>query len=107
MKNKDGNEVDVLIIPVDANNLFKGEKGVYGDFTAIEVKNKVGDSKDTHLIKQNLPKEVFEKMTDEEKKATPIFGNAILWSRRESEPQEYNEDQFKDVPSEDHDDLPF
>src|SRR5690606_34708503 len=107
MKGKDGNEIDVLIIPVEANNLFLGEKGVYADLTAIEIKNKVGDNKDTHLIKQNLPKEVYNAMTDEEKKSTPIMGNAILWSRQEPEPQQYDSEQFEGSIEGPDDDLPF
>lgn len=77
---KGGKKVKCLIIPIVENRIYEGEKGSYLDITAIEIKNKTGDSKDTHLLKQNFAKEVYEKMTDEEKKAEPILGNAILWS---------------------------
>ncbi len=63
-----------LIIPVDDNpNIFLGEKGCYMNFTAVEVNNpQFGD---THLVKADLPKEVYEQMNDEQRNAQPIFGN--------------------------------
>lgn len=79
MKGQTG-EVECLVIPIEANNLFKGEKGIYIDLTGFEIKNKVNDSKDTHLVKQRLPKELYEKQTDEEKRAMPVLGSHILWT---------------------------
>lgn len=73
-------ELECLVIPIEINNLFKGEKGVYLDLTGFEIKNKVNDSKDTHLVKQSFPKEVYDKMTEDEKKATPVLGSHILWA---------------------------
>jgi len=109
MKGKDGKKIRVLIFPVSENNFYEGDKGTYLDMTAIEIKNKKGDSKDTHLVKQNLPKEVYSNMTDEEKKSTSILGNAILWERREPEPN--TSDSFSgsevDKYEESEDDLPF
>jgi len=63
-----------LIIPVDDNpNIYLGEKGCYMNFTAVEVQNpQYGD---THLIKGDIPREVYERMSDEERKAQPVFGN--------------------------------
>lgn len=67
-----------LVIPVEDNNIFvttdenNHPKAAYIDLTAWELKNPKYD--DTHMIKQSLPKEVREKMTDEEKKAIPILG---------------------------------
>jgi len=71
-----------LIIPVDDNpNVYVGEKGCYMNFTAVEVQNpQYGD---THLIKGDLPKEVYEKMSDEERQAQPIFGNVRPLKARE------------------------
>lgn len=105
MKRKDGSTVECYVMPIDSNHIFRGEKGLYLELTAIEIKNKVGDSKDTHLIKQNFPKEVYEKMTEEQKKATKIIGNAIVWGRQEPEPAEAPE--LQDLPAGDNDDLPF
>jgi hypothetical protein len=63
-----------LIIPVDENpNIFLGEKGCYMNFTAVEVQNpQYGD---THLIKGDIPRDVYEKLSEEERKAQPVFGN--------------------------------
>ena len=67
-----------VIIPIEDNNIFisKDEnnrpKAAYLDLTAWALKNPKYD--ETHMIKQSLPKEVREKMTDAEKKAMPILG---------------------------------
>lgn len=67
-----------LVIPIEENNIFistdenNRPKAAYLDLTAWELKNPKYD--ETHMIKQSLPKEVREKMTDEEKKAIPILG---------------------------------
>ena len=112
MTGKDGSKVKCLIIPIKENNLFEGEKGVYLDITAIEIKNKVGDSKETHLLKKSLPKEIYDNLTDAEREAMPILGNAIYWGRREAEPQQSQSlsesvvDQYQDNNAPD-DDLPF
>ena len=60
VKNNKGNDIECIVIPIALNNLFKGEKGVYGEFVAFEVKEKRADSKDTHLVKQSLPKDVLK-----------------------------------------------
>lgn len=75
----------------------------------MEIKNKVGDSKDTHLVKQSLDKDLYNSMTKEEQRAMPILGNAILWGRREPEPQTTNSlsESAVDQHEEDFDDLPF
>lgn len=78
MKGANG-EVEVLIIPIEANHLYRGEKGMYLDLQAIELKNPREGSKDTHLVKQSLPKEIYSKMSEGEKKSQPILGNAIAW----------------------------
>lgn len=77
MKGASGADIEVLIIPIGANHLFRGEKGLYLDLTAFELKE-VKD-KNTHLLKQSLPKEVYTAQSDEDKKAMPIFGNVLTW----------------------------
>ena len=80
--------VECLVIPIALNNLYKGEKGIYLDLIAFEIEKKANDSKDTHLVKQSLSKEVREKMTDAEIKAMPIIGNLQVWSGvTEAEPK--------------------
>jgi len=77
--------VECLIIPLEKNYLFKGEKGVYLDLTAFELREKKENK--THLIKQTIPKEIFKAMTDEQKKATPILGDVSTWEHTEAEPK--------------------
>ena len=72
-------EVECIVIPIRQNSLFKGEKGIYLDLQGFELKQKREGSKDTHIIKQSFPKEVYDKLTDEQKKELPILGNAIFW----------------------------
>jgi len=71
--------IDCVVIPIEANHLFRGEQGIYLDLIAFESKTKNEKIKDTHLVKQSLPKEVLEAMTDEEKKTQPILGNLRVW----------------------------
>lgn len=67
-----------VVIPIEDNNIFistnenNRPNAAYLDLTAWELKNPKYD--ETHIIKQSLPKEVRERMTDEEKKAMPILG---------------------------------
>ena len=65
-------EIEVLVIPVEANSLYRGDKGLYLDLVAWSIAEPKYD--DTHMLKQSLPKEVAEKQTKEEKYAMPIMG---------------------------------
>ena len=76
--------VECLIIPIEANHLFKGKSGVYLDMTAFELKE-IKDNQ-THLIKQSLPKEIYKAQTEEQKKAMPILGNVSSFEASTSEP---------------------
>ena len=46
-----------LVIPINDASLFQGQKGIYLDLLAREMK----DSRygDTHVLKQSLPKDVY------------------------------------------------
>ena len=118
MSGKDGKKVDCLIIPIDENGLIKGEKGVYFNMTAIEIKDRSNfkpDQKDTHLLKQSFPTEVYSQMSDEQKNSQPILGNAIDWGKvAPSEPRPQQSDSLSESAvdnyndnKEEHDDLPF
>ncbi|HUW93316.1 MAG TPA: hypothetical protein VMV74_09135 [Bacteroidales bacterium] len=80
MINGQSGPVDCIVVPIEANHLFVGEKGIYLDIAGFEIKNPSGDSKDTHLLKQSLPKEMYQAMTDEQKRAQPILGNLRIWA---------------------------
>jgi hypothetical protein len=72
--------IECLVIPIEANKLYKSDKGVYLDLIAFEYENKKADSKDTHLVKQFFNKKELEAMTEDEKKALPILGNLQVWT---------------------------
>jgi len=94
--------VECIVIPIAKNKLYVGEKGVYLDLIAFEIKDKKTDSKDTHIVKQSFSKEDREQMSDEELKALPILGNLqVLSDSYEAEPT-----SSMDVQDE-NDDLPF
>ena len=99
MNGKSG-QIDCLIIPIIENNLFIGEKGLYLDLAHHEIKNPAKDQTDSHLVKQNLPKEIYEKMSDEERRSMPVLGNSRIWENTSSEPK------LADAQQEDQD-LPF
>lgn len=63
-----------LVIPIDDNHLFVGEKGVYLDLTAFELRE-TGRSGDTHLLKQSLPKQAYKAMSEEERRDKPLLGS--------------------------------
>lgn len=101
MKGKIG-DVECLIIPIEKNKLFVGEKGVYLDFIGFEIKEKKTDSKDTHLVKQSFSKEEREKMTEEQLRSVPILGNLCVNLAFEEKPP-ISSTETADADS----DLPF
>jgi hypothetical protein len=69
----------LLVIPIEENSLYLSEKGnVYLDLIAFPVKTATKDQ--THVIKQSRPKDIREKMSEEEKKNQPIVGNLKVWT---------------------------
>jgi hypothetical protein len=73
-KSQSGEEIECLVIPIDKNHLYRGEKGgLYLSLVGFDLKEKT--DKRTHMVKQSFPKEYLEKLTPEEKQAMPIFGN--------------------------------
>lgn len=85
-KMTDGSIKECLIIPIENNHLFKGGKGVYLDLMAFPFESKIEGNKATHIIKQSLPKEVFQALTDAQKKSMPIMGDVTVWGAPSSEP---------------------
>lgn len=72
-----------LIIPVDEANLYVGEKGVYLNMTAIEMREP--KYSETHCVKQSLDRERYDAMTDEERNAQPILGGMKQLERKATE----------------------
>jgi hypothetical protein len=105
---KNGKMQECLVIPIELNNLFKGEKGIYLDIVAWPYREKQ-EGKNTHYLRQDFPKEKREKFTEEEKKALPYFGNLIVWSEN-SNNNSNNEDPYLSaaIPQgTGDDDMPF
>lgn len=100
VKGKSG-QVKGIFIPLANNHLFEGEKGVYLDLVAFEMKEPKNGS--THIIKQSLPKDVREKMTDDQKKEMPIIGSL----NTESSSEAHNGDANGGKVASPDDDLPF
>ena len=61
-----------LCIPIDDSGLFLGQKGCYLNMTAIEMQNP--QYSDTHCIKVSFDKDVYDNMTEEERKSQAIIG---------------------------------
>jgi len=100
-KNKAGDVIEGIFIPIEMNHLFKSDKGnVFMDLVAFDSVNE--EYKQTHAIKLSIPKDVRDKMTDEEKNATPFIGHLNANPRSgESEPNAMNDD-FTDEGEDDH-----
>lgn len=62
-----------IVIPVEDAGLYVGEKGVYLNLTAIELKEPKHEQ--SHMIKPNIETEVFAAMSQEQKDGIPIIGN--------------------------------
>lgn len=95
---------ECLVIPIEKNKLFIGDKGVYMDLIAFEIDpaKRTNESKDTHLVKQSFSKEIRDAMTEDELKKLPILGNLQVWSgQNESDPISSNE------VTDENDPLPF
>ena len=99
--------VKCLIIPIKENDLFEGEKNISLSLNAFQLKEPRADSKTTHLVKQQLSKELFNMLSDDEKRAMPIIGDAVCWGSREADPVESSTISSADLSDDEHDDLPF
>ena len=66
-------KVECLCIPV--SEFYKGKNGELYCTFGITEKKTVGTYGDTHFCKQQLKKESYAKLTDEQKKNIPIIGN--------------------------------
>ena len=91
-----------IFIPIEANNLFFSKKNnVYLDLIAFELKEKQDNA--THLVKQSFSKEIYDKMTDEERKETAILGNLNVDVVAEAK----NNNAAEGKTLKEEDDLPF
>lgn len=66
-------KVECLCIPV--TEFYRGKNGELYCTFGITEKQTVGTYGDTHFAKQQLEKDSYNKLTDEQKKNIPIIGN--------------------------------
>ncbi|MFA5196099.1 MAG: hypothetical protein WC401_09915 [Bacteroidales bacterium] len=96
--------VECLVIPIEKNKLFVGEKGVYLDLVAFEIdpaKRNI-ESNDSHLLKQSFSKEIRQLMSDKELKDMPILGSLRVWNDHMS-----SESISSNTVQDEKDPLPF
>jgi hypothetical protein len=96
--------IECLVIPIDKNRLFKGDKGIYLDIVGFEIDpaKRNANSKDTHILKQSFSKEVRDAMTEDELRSLPILGNLQVWDGTSS-----SEPLSSPTAQAENDDLPF
>lgn len=97
-----------VCIPVKANSLFQGEKGIYLECTGWQLQN--SEFGDTHMVKLSVNKEIYEKLTEEQRKKLPIIGSMKELSFKGQIDNELQNNDFSEVPnnySDVDDDLPF
>lgn len=101
-------DVECLIIPIKENDLFVGEKNISINLSAFKIKEKKTDSKATHIVKQQLSKELYDLLSTEEKRSLPILGDAVYWGFVEPSPAgSTTVNESSGFADSEPDDLPF
>lgn len=94
-----------LVIPVDESGLFVGEKGVYLNMTAVEMREpRYGD---THCVKINLDRDAYNALSEEERKNIPILGGMHELEQQERTMQVTQTIDVSQAADNPDDDLPF
>lgn len=97
-----------VCIPVKPNCIFNGQKGFYLELAAFQLQNQKYN--ESHLIKLSVTKEVFDKLTDEQKNKLPIVGSLSEF-RSQIKMVQMENSEFSDTPKnasfDEEDDLPF
>ena len=57
----------------DNPSMYLGEKGCYLSMSAFETQG--SQYGNTHMVKPDIPKELREQMTEEQRMAVPVLGN--------------------------------
>lgn len=90
-----------VCIPLSDNYIFEGKKGLYLDLTAYSYDGKYGES---HFLKNRIPKDIYEKMSEEDKKNTKIIGSMSPLEMDNGMTEKADFQDFNEVSNED---LPF
>lgn len=99
-----GKKIDCIAIPIAYNQLsVSANNEVYLNMVAWASEN-LRDGQ-THMVKPSVPKVIYEKMSEEQKRAIPIIGNVKPKEKKvELETYSYSAQQ---QPVDDGKDLPF
>ena len=101
-----------VCIPIEDNHLFVSAdenlkaKAVYADINVNQYENGKSQYGDTHYLRLSVPKEIREKMTEEQKSAIPYLGNMKPSQISVTQSTDVNSPGYS-VPEDDLDDLPF
>ena len=90
-----------VCIPLSNNYIFEGKKGLYLDLTAYSYDGKFGES---HFLKNRIPKDVYEKMSEEDKKNIQIIGSLSPLEMDNGITEKADFQDFNEVSNED---MPF
>lgn len=113
VKGKTGVVKQCVCIPIVDNYLFVSAddnmkaKAVYADINANQYENGKSQYGDTHYLRLGVPREVREKMTEEEKRNIPYLGNMKPSQLQQAQSAELPISGAYAVPEENLDDLPF
>ena len=119
LKGRDGNMVDVLILPIKENGFYVGEKSINMNFEIVQHDGPDQYGNDGFISKRTPYKTLYGKdavwndLTDEQKQKvndlSPILGNFRDFSNDStgSTTSESLDLQPGDLPFDDSDDLPF
>lgn len=71
-----GKAATIECVCIPTTEFYKGKNGeLYCSMEIIERKNGAGQYGDTHFCKQQLEKESYKALTEEQRKAIPILGS--------------------------------
>lgn len=94
---------ECLVIPIEDNpQIFHGIKGCYLKLIAFSSKE-TDQYGNTHMLKANLPKQIMDNMSQEERFAQPILGNMKPLGNSRMQTKDYG----YETTAADDDDLPF
>ena len=94
-----------LVIPVDDSGLFVGEKGVYLNMTAVEMREpRYGD---THCVKINIDRDAYNALSEEERRNIPILGGMHELEQQVRTMQVTQTIDVSQAADDPDDDLPF
>ena len=71
-----GKTAKVECVCIPTSEFYKGKNGeLYSNIEIVERKNGAGQYGDTHFAKQQLEKESYKALSEEQRKAIPILGS--------------------------------